>query len=233
MNDKNKCKNTILIERLKALIDTKTREEVASGIGCDTSLVTKHYNEDRAVTIEYLVKYARYFQVSTDYLVGLEEVSTTDKNKAFVCEYTGLTEKAIGFFSYLNDDYIYSSDRKKTMLRLANYMLEKSCFSNMLYYAAEYCAMAHKINTEYQKMIQKTENTNSYDSPFLKKEIYDALYFKDSNYDSARLYYFEAVEKANALIRECLTIDGDIEESHRLLETVYKKYFGLDEDLPF
>lgn len=65
--------NIIDISRLKELIDTKTREEIAEGIGCDTSTVTKHYTESRAVNIKYLKKYAEFFNVSTDYLLGMTE----------------------------------------------------------------------------------------------------------------------------------------------------------------
>ena len=54
MKDKIRVKNIVRIDRLKKLIDTQTREEIAAGIGCETSLVTKHYNEDRKVTIEQL-----------------------------------------------------------------------------------------------------------------------------------------------------------------------------------
>lgn len=95
MSGKTKCKNIILIDRLKKLIDTKTREEIASGIGCDISTVTKHYTEDRTVTTDYLVKYAQYFHVSTDYLLGLSDVATTDKDIQFICDYTGLNQNTI------------------------------------------------------------------------------------------------------------------------------------------
>ena len=78
MKDKTKAKNTVKIDRLKKLIDRKTREEIAAGIGCDTSLVTKHYNEDRTVTLEHLAKYCAFFHVSADYLLGLTDTPATD-----------------------------------------------------------------------------------------------------------------------------------------------------------
>ncbi len=80
---------------LKTLIETKTREEIAKGIGCDTSLVTKHYNGDRKITLDYAIKYAQFFGVSLDYIVGISPNATTDPDLKFVCDYTGLNEESI------------------------------------------------------------------------------------------------------------------------------------------
>ncbi len=88
-------KNTFNIQNLKSLIDKHTREEIAKGIGCDTSLVTKHYNGDRNITLDYAIKYADFFGVSIDYICGRTENFTTDDELRFVCDYTGLNEKII------------------------------------------------------------------------------------------------------------------------------------------
>ncbi len=88
-------KITIDITNLKALIETKTREETAKGIGCDTSLVTKHYNGDRNITLDYAIKYAQFFGVSLDYIVGISPNTTTDPDLKFICDYTGLNEQAL------------------------------------------------------------------------------------------------------------------------------------------
>lgn len=103
-------KLNIKLDRLKRLIDTKTREQIAEALKCDTSTVTKHYNGDRRITIEYLVKYAQYFDVSTDYLLGLTDVATTDKDLQYICDYTGLDEKTVKILNTLkeNDKYINS-----------------------------------------------------------------------------------------------------------------------------
>lgn len=66
-------KNSVVLDRFKALVDNsgKTRQEIAQIIGCDTSTVTKQYNGDMKISVDYLVKYAKLFEVSTDYLLGL------------------------------------------------------------------------------------------------------------------------------------------------------------------
>lgn len=77
---------------LRKLIEKsgKTRKEIAKELKCDVSTITKHYNENRNIRSDFIIKYANYFKVSTDYLLGLDDTPTNDKDLSFVCEYTGL-----------------------------------------------------------------------------------------------------------------------------------------------
>ena len=106
-------KDYVLLERLRKLIDTDTRENIAKSLGCDTSYITKHYNGNRPVTIEYLYKYSKHFNVSADYLLGFSEPKTKDDDLRFVCDYTGLNEETIKFFAFQRqidkDIYFYAN----------------------------------------------------------------------------------------------------------------------------
>lgn len=99
------CDKNITAARLKKLIDRsgKTRKEIAEQLKCDTSTITKHYNGDRDITTDFLIKYANLFEVSSDYLLGLSDVATTDTNIKAICEYTGLSENAIDVLHFYKD----------------------------------------------------------------------------------------------------------------------------------
>lgn len=90
-------KNNVILERFQELIKDsgKTRQAIAQDIGCDTSTVTKQFNGDMNISVDYLVKYARYFGVSADYLLGLTGSATTNKDIQFICDYTGLSVEAV------------------------------------------------------------------------------------------------------------------------------------------
>lgn len=103
MSDK-KEKNAIDLSRLQQLMNKKeSRSKIAKDLGCDISTITKHFNGDRAVTAEYLLKYADYFDVSLDYLVGRTDTPTTDKDLRAVCDYTGLSEKSVRVLKQFKD----------------------------------------------------------------------------------------------------------------------------------
>ena len=90
-------KSGVNLQRFKKLIDDsgKSRQELAEIFGCDTSTITKHYNGDRGITTDYLIKYAEYFGVSADYLLGLSDVPTTNAEIQAICKYTGLSYAAV------------------------------------------------------------------------------------------------------------------------------------------
>ena len=117
----------VQLERLKKLIDSSTREEIADKIGCDQSLVTKHYNGERKVTVDYVVKYAKHFQVSTDYLLGLTEyksvsVSESSETARQFSDFSGLSEKAIAALRKIK------TDNQPEGTQLINFLLENYSF---------------------------------------------------------------------------------------------------------
>ena len=71
-------------EELKEVLKVKNRQSITGYI--DGSTVP---------TIDKVVALADYFNVSTDYLLGMVNVSTTDTNLQAVCNFTGLSEKAV------------------------------------------------------------------------------------------------------------------------------------------
>lgn len=96
MSDKKQGVNAAN-NNLRKIIDQSgmTREQVAKKIGCDTSSITKYYNGERNPKTDIVIKLAKLFNTTTDYLLGLTDVQTMYNDLRFVCEYTGLSEKAI------------------------------------------------------------------------------------------------------------------------------------------
>lgn len=114
MSDKNLHKD-ITTERLRNVIDKsrQTREKIAEGVNMDTSTVTKYYNGDRKLTAEAIKKFAVYFNISADYLLGLSDAQTNDKDLQFVCDYTGLSADVI---KNLKDSVIYGDLRSNDLI---------------------------------------------------------------------------------------------------------------------
>lgn len=74
----------VKIDRLRKLIDKeKSRQVIADSFGCNVSTITKHYNGDNPVDLEMLYNYAKYFNVSTDYLLGLSDTSLSIGDKIY------------------------------------------------------------------------------------------------------------------------------------------------------
>ena len=82
-------------ERLRTLIDKiPSRRIIAEAVGCDESTITKHYNGSNPVDLEMLYKYAQFFGVTTDYLLGLSETPSKDVTTREICDRFGMSDEA-------------------------------------------------------------------------------------------------------------------------------------------
>ena len=116
-------KKDVTVERLRRLIDETglARQAIADEMGCDVSTVTKHYNGTRNLTIDFIAMYARYFNVSSDYLLGLSEVRTVSPDTAMICRVTGLDDKAVQMLGEINDPTNFES--RKEIIKTLNYLI--------------------------------------------------------------------------------------------------------------
>lgn len=89
--------NSTFPTRFRELMDqTHTTQEKLSQI-CDVTrqAISQWRNGITRPDLLYLTKIAKYFSVSTDYLLGLTDVKTTDTATKELCSTLGLSEEAI------------------------------------------------------------------------------------------------------------------------------------------
>lgn len=69
--------------------------QLSKEIHCNPKTISFYENGDRPMTAEVLKKYSEFFGVSTDYLLGLTEIKTTDKDVQYICEHIGLSDESV------------------------------------------------------------------------------------------------------------------------------------------
>ena len=69
--------------------------QLSKEIHCNPKTISFYDNGDRPMTAEVLKKYSEFFGVSSDYLLGLTDIKTSDIDVQFICDYTGLNEKSV------------------------------------------------------------------------------------------------------------------------------------------
>ena len=182
-------KTDIALNRLQKLIDGsgKTRQQIANDLYCDTSTITKHYKGDRNITTDYLVKYAKYFGVSVDYLLGLSNTPSYDTNLRAVCDYTGLNEKAV---NTLKLDL-----SKNCVVDILNFLLSSEGFSDFYDLCNSLSALPNYYSrlAGYKQYIIKEYNYHD-EIPKEKQEHYDEdlyIYFENKKYLDLNIFNIE------------------------------------------
>jgi len=73
----------------------KKQKELAAILNVTDNTISYFCSGTRTPNTQQIVEISKYLDVSTDYLLGLTEYPTSDKDKAFICEYTGLSADAV------------------------------------------------------------------------------------------------------------------------------------------
>lgn len=72
-----------------------TQKEVSQAIGADQQTLRRYESGERKPDTEMLLRIAKYYNVSADYLLGLSENSTVEPDMKAAVKCTGLSEKSI------------------------------------------------------------------------------------------------------------------------------------------
>lgn len=202
-------------EKIGDLLDKKGIN--AQKLSEDTSIPKATISEiisDKNKNFGYktIVKIAESLNVSVDYLVGLENEPTNDKDKQFVCEYTGLSLKAIDTLYSLNQKY---STQKQ--IEIIDYMLSDTFLSRFSFLITEILRYKKMLildaeeNTEKIAKLEKelTEaKTNGLDTSLLEWDIRTR---KNEDFEQKDFFNFKQWELLKEIELELSDLINDLE----------------------
>lgn len=108
-------------QRLKTLRKERsiTQQQLADGVRISKGGLSYYENAGRTPDISILERFADYFGVTTDYLLGRTNAQTQKAKLQAVCNYTGLSDKAVNLLSDLKES-------SPAQLRVVNFLLEQA-----------------------------------------------------------------------------------------------------------
>lgn len=112
-------------QRLKTFLEESgtTQTELANYIGCTRQAISLYVTGQSTPDIKVLLKIAEFFNVSTDYLLGITDIKSININIKEISQRTGLTEEAIKVLEN------YNAENKKFIFAL-NSMLHQEYSSD-------------------------------------------------------------------------------------------------------
>ncbi|MBR3803236.1 MAG: helix-turn-helix transcriptional regulator [Clostridia bacterium] len=94
----------------KAAQNGITLRDIEKATGVKKESISKYQNNKAEPGLNSIVALAKYFNVSSDYLLGLSDTATTDITIQDICRKTGLSENLITFL--LEDNELYSTEHR-------------------------------------------------------------------------------------------------------------------------
>lgn len=80
-----------------------TQNDLAELMNCNRQKIADLERGKSTPSANDLILLSKIFNVSADYLLGITDVQTKDKDVKFICDYTGLSERAIEVLSIYNN----------------------------------------------------------------------------------------------------------------------------------
>ena len=122
---------------------TQTMDEVAAATGLTKSMISdlESDDKDRKVGYQAVAILAKYYGVSSDFLLGLSPNPTTDKGLDAICQYTGLNENSINYLHFLVDVHSGNTIHPKALDEIEQMKAEKDSLtdgSRLDFYCEEY-----------------------------------------------------------------------------------------------
>lgn len=170
---KNEVYDKAFPHRLRELMKQtgKTQKEVGQAIEKTRQAVGYYADGSSSPDWETLVALAQYFNVSTDWLLGISDAKSTDNDILSACQITGLSEEAIQNLTEIKRQYPDYIDS-------LNFLLQSTNFENALYaiYAYKdsirYLNGLRNIRKEQVGQLQQVEDYKP--NTFLLEEIHKA-----------------------------------------------------------
>lgn len=116
-------------DRLSDLVQIKKSEglshdEISRQIGVSSGVLSEWMSDNKTASIENLAKLSRYFSVTSDYLLGLSEAKTADKDVQIACKTTGLSADAIESLRF-----DHSQSKRRDIFAFEDFLIKESYVS--------------------------------------------------------------------------------------------------------
>lgn len=208
-------KNNITItgERLKecrVAAGYKKQEDIARILNVQRQIISYYETGERKPDIDNLVKLAKLYNTSTDYLLGLSDVATKNEDVQYICEFTGLSADSVNNLldiNYEKKDYkdsIFEADKdtyklKQATLFFINCVLEDRAALNAMsinfyeYFKLlsdkNYDANTYSLEVLFAEFQAEQQNNNNNMCIVPKSEMIDYRFYSFINRFSETLKY--------------------------------------------
>lgn len=185
-NDLGKCIgrniNTLLA------VNRKKQKDLAEYLGVTDNTISYYVSGSRKPNLEQLIKIARFFNTSVDYLLDLTFTSTTDKDLRYICDYTGLSENAVKELRADREMSAYwNYDSEESFCDIASEFISSGTFDKIIGTVSDFVVYTQKQDECEKTLLYQRDNT---EWVMLQKSVMVALFeLQETAKEFAKDYY--------------------------------------------
>ena len=99
--------DSVFATRLRSLMESNktTQKELAEIVGTTRQAISQYADGSVQPNVEKLYKMASYFKVSSDWLIGMNDIKSPDVDDVAINKRLGLTQEAIEHLTFLNENF--------------------------------------------------------------------------------------------------------------------------------
>ena len=114
--------DSIFATRLRGLMEARktTQKELAEIVGTTRQAISQYADGSVQPNVEKLFKMALFFKVSSDWLIGMNNIKSPDVDSIGINQITGLSDGAIEILKSFKNDAT-----KKALIPIVNFLLEQ------------------------------------------------------------------------------------------------------------
>lgn len=177
-------------------------------LSCKQDDISRYENGKQAISFDILIAYSDFFDVSADFILGLSEFETTDKDERYICDYLGLNESTI--FS-LSDDGI----NPRSLRKIVNFISEGNEKTDWFIECFE---MFEKQNQELSSFILR----------IIESEEVKELLNLDRITDPEKEKYIKKILVTNDSFKEATDlVEYRLQKQFLIILEVYLSQFGI------
>ena len=186
-----------------------TQENLASDLHIDSSLIG-HYERGRKISIDMLCEIAKYFETSTDYLLGITNCKTTKNDYRALCDTIGIDDTAAEILEEIN--FVYQG---QYLIPTLNFLIKQ-----------EKLPPNEELFEEKYSRIENSKLTDKEKKKYIRKvqSIYDRMKkrWKEKNcqpiLSSIEDYFTAKAEDKNV----CLMLSGELKKEEEITNELNK-----------
>ena len=220
----------VFTERLISLREERgiKRQQLADDLGITRASLEYYEKGKRKPDLEMIVKIANNLNVSTDYLLGLTQAATADKDKQAVCDYTGLTSEAVDI---IRDEIFGNSIREVLNSLLKGRIFSKEYRTTLSF--SDFCSSLikcreslYKSNDFFSDIVDQNIDLHDITTDDREKLFSDAQRSKDS-VNAAEYQVIKSAAKISQLFSDGLYKDNE-ELQKQFLTFMLDTDWGVD-----